>query len=92
MDAAFEERLAAYLAGEAERRTTWLAWDGPDAIGLASVLEYRRMPRPGRPDSRWGYLGNMFVRDEYRNQGVGSALLAAVTARRELRDPTRRRL
>jgi GNAT superfamily N-acetyltransferase len=47
---------------------------------MASMLEYRRMPRPGRPDSRWGYVGNMFVREHLRNQGIGSALLAAIIA------------
>jgi GNAT superfamily N-acetyltransferase len=44
------------------------------------MLEYRRMPRPGRPDSRWGYVSNMFVREDCRDRGIGSALLSAVTA------------
>lgn len=79
-DAAFEKRLSDWLASEGDRRTTWLAWVGNDAIGMASLFEYRRMPRPGRDDSRWGYLSNMFVRDEFRNQGVGSALLSAIVA------------
>jgi GNAT superfamily N-acetyltransferase len=38
------------------------------------------MPKPGRPASRWGYVSNMFVREEARNRGVGSALLDAVIA------------
>ena len=79
-DAAFEARMGEWLASEGERRTTWLAWVGAEAVGMASMLEYRRMPRPGRPDSRWGYVSNMFVRDEARNRGVGAALLAAVIA------------
>ncbi len=33
------------------------------------------MPRPGRPDSRWGYVGNMFVREDFRNLGIGSELV-----------------
>jgi GNAT superfamily N-acetyltransferase len=45
---------------------------------MASVLEYQRMPRPGRPDSSWGYLGNLLVREEHRNRGIGSALIATV--------------
>jgi GNAT superfamily N-acetyltransferase len=47
---------------------------------MASMLEYRRMPRPGRPDSRWGYVGNMFVREGFRSRGIGSTLLATVVA------------
>ena len=79
-DPVFEERVSEWLAAEGDRRTTWLAWVGEDAIGMVSLFEYRRMPRPGRGDSRWGYLSNMFVRDEFRNRGVGSALLTAVVA------------
>jgi GNAT superfamily N-acetyltransferase len=77
-DAVFEKRLSDWLLSEADRRTTWLAWIGHEAIGMASLFEYRRMPRPGRGDSRWGYLSNMFVRDKFRNHGVGSALLSAI--------------
>jgi GNAT superfamily N-acetyltransferase len=77
-DEAFEERMAAWLAAEGDRRTTWLAALGGAPVGMASMLEYRRMPRPGQPDSRWGYVGNMFVREDVRNRGIGSALMAAV--------------
>jgi len=76
----FEERVAAWLAAEGDRRTTWLAALDGVPVGMASMLEYRRMPRPGRPDSRWGYVSNMFVREDVRNRGVGSALLTAVIA------------
>src|SRR3954454_9690585 len=71
----FAERMASWIASEGERRTTWLALavDGP--VGMASLLEYRRMPKPGRQDSRWGYIGNMFVREDRRDRGIGSALL-----------------
>jgi GNAT superfamily N-acetyltransferase len=78
-DAAFARRMAGWLAAEGDRRTTWLAAiDEP--VGMASMFEYRRMPRPGRPDSRWGYVSNMFVREDVRNRGIGSALLGAVIA------------
>ncbi|MEA2445590.1 MAG: hypothetical protein QOJ12_2882 [Thermoleophilales bacterium] len=84
-DADFEPRMAAWLAAEGDRRTTWLATLGDSPVGLASLLEYRRMPRPGHPDSRWGYVGNMFVREDVRNRGIGSALLTAVIAAAEER-------
>lgn len=71
----FERQLADWLAGERDRRTTWLASVGDLPVGMASMLEYRRMPHPGRSDSRWGYVSNMFVREEFRGRGIGSALL-----------------
>ena len=76
----FEARLAAWLEAEGDRRTTWLAVHGEAPVGMASLFEYRRMPRPGQPASRWGYVSNMFVRETVRNRGIGSALLAAVVA------------
>jgi GNAT superfamily N-acetyltransferase len=75
-----ERRMADWLESEGDRRTTWLATTDGEPVGMASLFEYRRMPRPGRPDSRWGYVSNMFVRAEYRNRGVASALLNAIVA------------
>jgi GNAT superfamily N-acetyltransferase len=74
----FAARMAAWLDAEGDRRTTWLATLGDAPAGMASLFEYRRMPRPGRPDSRWGYVSNMFVREDLRNRGIGSALLDAI--------------
>jgi hypothetical protein len=51
-DRDFERRVAAWVM--AGFRTTWLAIVDGSAVGMASVLEYQRMPRPGRPDSSWG--------------------------------------
>lgn len=79
-DPGFERRMAQWLDCDGERRTTWLATRDGAPVGMASMWEYRRMPRPGRPDSRWGYLSNMFVRVEHRDRGIGSALLGAVIA------------
>jgi GNAT superfamily N-acetyltransferase len=84
-DPDFEPRMAAWLAAEGERRTTWLATVGDEPVGMASLFEYRRMPRPGRPDSRWGYVSNMFVLEDFRNRGIGSALLTAITSAAEER-------
>ena len=84
-DPDFERRIAAWFAVEGDRRTTWLATLGDSPVGMASVFEYRRMPRPGDPDSRWGYIGNMFVREDFRDRGIGSALLTTIiTAADEL--------
>ena len=77
-DPDLETRMAAWLAIEGDRRTTWLAMLDDSPVGMASMFEYRRMPSPGRPDARWGYVGNMFVREDSRNRGIGSALLTAI--------------
>ena len=71
----FERRLADWLADEGDRRTTWLARVSDLPVGMASLVEYRRMPHPGRADSRWGYVSNMFVLENFRRRGIGSALL-----------------
>jgi GNAT superfamily N-acetyltransferase len=71
-------QLGTWLAAEGERRTTWLATLDDRPVGMASLFEYRRMPRPGRLDSRWGYVSNMFVLGQFRNRGVGTGLLQAI--------------
>jgi GNAT superfamily N-acetyltransferase len=77
-DDEFQERVRDWLAAEGERRLVFLALARDEPAGLASLLEYHRMPRPDRLSSRWGYVGNMFVREDLRNRGIGSALLAAI--------------
>ena len=77
---AFTREIAEWLEEEGARRTTWLAEHDGAALGMASLFEYRRMPKPGLPGSRWGYVSNMFVREEARDAGVGAALLDAVIA------------
>jgi GNAT superfamily N-acetyltransferase len=88
-DKTFEQRVVAWLEAEGSRRLVWIATLGADPAGMATLLEYRRMPHPDRPDSRWGYVGNMFVREDLRNHGIGSALLAAIIAESEARDYAR---
>jgi GNAT superfamily N-acetyltransferase len=84
-DPAFERRLGDWLAAEGDRRTTFLALLDGAPVGMASLFEYRRMPRPGRPDSSWGYLANMFVREEARGRGTGAALVEALVAAADAR-------
>lgn len=79
-DAGFERRLAGWLASEVDRRTIWLAAVRTRPVGMVSLFEYRRMPRPGRADSRWGYVGHMFVSEAFRGQGIGTILLDTLIA------------
>ena len=77
VDPGFDERVAAWFAREWSRRIMWLAEEGGRPVGMMNLAIYERMPRPGRPLSRWGYLGNAFVLVAYRNRGIGSQLVRA---------------
>jgi GNAT superfamily N-acetyltransferase len=77
-DRDFEGRMADWMATESGRRTIWLAIVRELPVGMASLFEYQMMPRPERPNSRWGYVSNLFVREEFRNRGIGSALLNTI--------------
>lgn len=79
-DPDFDRDFATWF--EAERdRTTWLAEVDGRGVGFVGLLEYRRMPKPGKSGGLWGYLGNMFVLAEHRNRGLGAALVEAVLSR-----------
>ena len=77
-DPAFDERFAAWFSRESSRRITWLAEADGRVVGMMNLAVFERMPRPGRPPSHWGYLGNAFVQGAYRNQGVGRKLIHAL--------------
>jgi GNAT superfamily N-acetyltransferase len=88
-DRGFLDRMAAWIAAEGERRTTWLAAVVDRPVGMVSLFEYRRMPKPGREDTRWGYVSSMFVREDSRRRGIGSALLAELIRAAEERSYVR---
>ncbi len=77
-DPEFDDQFAAWFARESPRRITWLAKADNRAVGMMNMTIFERMPRPGRPPSRWGYLGNAFVLAAYRNQGIGGKLIGAL--------------
>jgi GNAT superfamily N-acetyltransferase len=77
-DPGFDQRFAEWFARESARRITWLAEAGDRAVGMMNLTVFERMPRPGHPPSRWGYLGNAFVLEAYRSQGVGGKLIGAL--------------
>jgi GNAT superfamily N-acetyltransferase len=79
-DPDFEDRFAAWYRDESPRRTTWLAETDGDLVGMMNLAVFARMPAPGRPPGRWGYLSNAFVLARYRNRGVGRQLLDALLA------------
>lgn len=79
-DPGYEAAFAEWWVAEAGRRRYWLASVGGRAVGMASVVSITRMPRPGRPLSRWGYVHQVYVLAPHRGAGVGTALVDAVAA------------
>ena len=77
-DPSFAIRFDDWMAAQGASRTFWIARDGGRPVGMVNMLVVERMPRPGRPESRWGYLGNLFVVADHRRAGVGSLLVEAV--------------
>lgn len=75
VDEDFEDTFAAWARNE--RRTFFVVERDGVAIGSLNVLEYHRMPSPGQPQGRWGYLANAYVRTEHRGAGLGALLLEA---------------
>ena len=83
-DPAYEPAFAEWYDREGDHRLAWIGFVDGVPVGMLNLLEYRRMPRPDRLDSRWGYISNVFVLREYRNDGLGRRLLdAALAAARE---------
>jgi GNAT superfamily N-acetyltransferase len=77
-DPGFDGRFEAWFVRESSRRITWLAEAEGRPVGMMNLTVFERMPRPGRPPSRWGYVGNAFVLAAYRNRGIGGILLSAL--------------
>jgi GNAT superfamily N-acetyltransferase len=78
-DVDLEARFVSWLVQEGDTRTFFLAEVDGEAVGMANVKRYVRMPAAGRPDAgHWGYIGNVFVRADHRDAGVGQALMGAL--------------
>lgn len=89
-DPRFEPRMAEWALAEAGHKTALIAQQlgpdgGPEPLGMVVMLEYRRMPTPGRDAGRWGYIGQMFVLSSHRDVGVGQVLLDAALAEAQRR-------
>src|SRR5262245_52587001 len=60
--------------------SSWLCWvaeaDGA-LVGHAWLDIMEKIPNPGPEDELHGYITNVYVQDEQRNQGIGARLLEA---------------
>ena len=79
-DPSFDARFTHWIEREAERRVAWIAERSGQPVGMLNLAVFVRMPRPGRPERRWGYIANVFVLSAHRDAGVGAALLDAAVA------------
>jgi GNAT superfamily N-acetyltransferase len=76
----FTGLMRTWLEAEGESRITLIASTRDDDVGMISLLEYRGMPEPGGSQSRWGYVGDLFVTEASRGHGVGTALIKETMA------------
>ncbi|WP_184840698.1 GNAT family N-acetyltransferase [Allocatelliglobosispora scoriae] len=79
-DPGFEQRFTDWLTAFWDTRVFFVASVGDELIGMMNLALFDRMPAPGRPSARWGYLGNAFVPAEHRAAGVGRAILDELLA------------
>jgi GNAT superfamily N-acetyltransferase len=77
-DPGFSGRFREWYRQEEDRRVFWIAEVDATMVGMANLVVFRRMPRPGRDAGGWGYLGNAYVMASHRNRGIGRLLLAAI--------------
>ncbi len=79
---AFLERCTAWMASRLDggRWGAWIAEAEGRAIGAIWLQLIEKLPNPG-PELEWhGYVTSAYVAPEWRNAGVGAALLDAALA------------
>jgi len=77
----FPERMRRWWDQQAGHRRAWVARDVEGAaVGMANLLVFTRMPRPGVADLRWAHVANVWVDPGHRRRGVGRLLMATVLA------------
>ena len=64
----------------------WVAEVDGSVVGAAWLLIAERVPSNDSPDRRYGDVQSVEVREEYRNRGIGAALIAAILAEAGVRD------
>ncbi len=80
-DPDFADAFRRWWTAEQPDRVFWIARRNGRPVGMVNLVVARRMPSPTAHDrGAWAYLGNMFVEETERDQGVGRKLLDAVIA------------
>ena len=58
----------------------WVADVGGRIVSHIFIIITNKVPKPGKTNPKWGRLSTVRTIPEYRNQGVGSALMEKVIA------------
>lgn len=71
------ERTRSFVVAEqgAGRLHTRIAEDGPEFVGIVSVLLWSRPPQPEDTRTTEAYIVNMYVPPAHRRRGIGGRLL-----------------
>jgi GNAT superfamily N-acetyltransferase len=83
------DKLASYagwVAAHAETHLPFVAEVDGYVVGVAWLLVAERVPSNESLERRYGDVQSVMVREEYRNQGTGAALMAAILAEALTRD------
>jgi GNAT superfamily N-acetyltransferase len=67
-----------WVAGHAATHLPFVAEIDGHVVGAAWLLVAERVPGNESLDRRFGDIQSVMVREEHRNHGVGSALMAAI--------------
>jgi GNAT superfamily N-acetyltransferase len=76
----FETAFRLWWAGHQSGHAAFIAERAGDAIGMAWLAIFDRIPQPRRLERLAGNVQSVFVLEAYRNGGIGSALVEAVIA------------
>jgi len=71
----YEKYLRNHLSGE--NSTVFAAFGGEKAVAMIVAKTYRLLPIYG--DGKRGILSNLFVKEEFRNQGIAQELVKKAT-------------
>jgi GNAT superfamily N-acetyltransferase len=72
--------FAGWVAAHAQTHLPFVAEVDGHVVGAAWLLVAERVPGNESLDRRYGDVQSVMVGEEYRNQGIGAALMAAILA------------
>jgi GNAT superfamily N-acetyltransferase len=76
----FEAAFARWWAERRSRHVGFIAKRGDDAVGMAWLAVFERVPQPRHLERLAGNMQSVFVLEEFRNHGIGRRLVEAVIA------------